>query len=246
MADILAIAAHPDDIELNCAGTLLAMADAGRSVAVCDLTAGERGSRGSRELRAEETRRANQALGITDEQRMNLAIPDGNIEVNKENVLKVVRAIRYFRPEIILFPWAHDRHPDHEHTNRLVREACFDSGLVHVQSEWNGAPQTPHRPKRMYMFYHSFDEHPDFVVDISDQFQRKLQAIAAYSSQFTIPGISLPFETDSPHTFISNPEFIEFIIGRMRHWGFMIGARYGEAYATLGMPLKVGDLFDTI
>src|SRR4051812_13110630 len=105
MPDILAISAHPDDIELNVAGTLLKARASGRTVAICDLTRGERGTRGTMELRAEETQRANRALGIADENRWNLKIPDGNIEVNEENRLRVVRALRHFRPRVLLFSW---------------------------------------------------------------------------------------------------------------------------------------------
>jgi bacillithiol biosynthesis deacetylase BshB1 len=247
MPDILAISAHPDDIELNVAGTLLKAIAAGRTAAVCDLTQGERGSRGSMELRAAETRRANRVLGIADENRWNLKIPDGNIEVTMENRLKVVRAIRYFRPKVLLFSWERDRHTDHENGHRLVRDACFDAGLRHVVTEWNGQQQEPHRPEKMYCFFHTYERTPDFVIDISDYIEGKLAAVAAYSSQFTVPGHHDEREDDTePRTFISGTDFIEAVLGRMRHWGFMIGTRYGEAFTTVSGPLKVNDLLDTI
>jgi bacillithiol biosynthesis deacetylase BshB1 len=247
MSDILAISAHPDDIELNAAGTIAKALAAGHTVGVCDLTQGERGTRGSAELRAEETRRANRALGIADEDRWNLKIPDGNIEVNEENRMRVVRALRHFRPKVLLFSWERDRHTDHEDGHRLIRAACFDAGLRNVDTEWNGHRQEPHRPEKMYCFFHTYERTPDFIIDISDHIETKLAAIAAYSSQFTVPGHNEERANDpEPRTFISGADFMEAALGRMRHWGFMIGTRYGEAYATVSGPLKVNDLLETI
>ena len=246
MVDILAIAAHPDDIELNIAGTLLKAHDAGRTFALCDLTEGERGSRGSAEVRREETRRANDILGITEELRWNLGIPDGDIAIDKENMMKVVRAIRHFRPAVLLFPWERDRHPDHEHAHRLVKEAYFDAGLRHVATEHDGRPQQPHRPERIYTFMQRYDRAPDFVIDVSEQFERKLDAVGAYSSQFTIPGREREEREGEPETFVSSPEFMEFYIARMRYWGFLIGVRYGEGFCTVQGPLKVNDLLETV
>jgi bacillithiol biosynthesis deacetylase BshB1 len=246
MVDILAIAAHPDDIELNVAGTLLKSRDEGRTIAVCDLTAGERGSRGSEELRREETRRANAVLGVDDATRWNLRIPDGDIAITKENILKVVVAIRHFRPAVLLFPGERDRHPDHEHAHRLVREAYFDAGLRHVQTEHDGAAQEPHRPERIYTFVQRYEREPDFIIDISAQFERKLDAIGAYSSQFTIPGREREVREGEPETFISSPEFMEYYIARMRQWGFLIGARHGEGFNTVSGPVKVPGLIETV
>jgi bacillithiol biosynthesis deacetylase BshB1 len=247
MPDILAIAAHPDDIELNSAGTLLKARADGQTFAICDLTQGERGTRGSMELRAEETARANRVLGVEDGNRWNLKIPDGNIEVNEENRLKVVRAIRHFRPKVLLLPWDQDRHPDHVHAHHLIREASFDAGLRHVETEWNGQIQHPHRPEKMYCFFHTYERTPDFVIDVSDYIEGKLAAIAAYSSQFTVPGLAAERNDDpEPRTFISGTDFIEAILGRMRHWGFMVGVRYAEAYCTISGPLKVRGVLETI
>jgi bacillithiol biosynthesis deacetylase BshB1 len=246
MIDILAIAAHPDDVELNIAGTLLSARDAGHTIAICDITEGERGSRGSMELRREETRRANRVLGIGEDLRWNLKITDGDIQLTKENVTRLVTALRHFRPKIVLFPWERDRHPDHEHTNRLVREAYFDAGLRNVLTEWEGLPQQPHRPDRLYTFMQAYERTPDFIVDVSAQFERKLDAIAAYSSQFTVPGRIPEDRLGEPETFISQASFMEFYIARMRHWGFMIGTDYGEAFCTVSGPLKISDLSATL
>jgi len=245
MVDILTIAAHPDDIELNVAGTLLKALDNGRTIGLCDVTAGERGSRGSAEIRAAETRAANRVFGIDDELRWNLGIPDGDVRITTENITSVVRAIRYFRPSVLLLPWHHDRHPDHEAVHQLVRRAYFDAGLVNVETEWNGTAQEPHRPTRLFTFFQSYEARPDFIVDVSDQFERKLDAIAAYSSQVSVPGRTEP-HSDGVRTFISGPDFMEFIVARMRHWGFMIGTRYGEAFGTVGMPVAVRNLMDTV
>lgn len=246
MADILAIAAHPDDIELNVAGTLLKSQDDGRSIAICDLTAGERGSRGSAHVRLDETNRANAILGVDASTRWNLGIPDGDIALTKDNVLKVVRAIRHFRPAVLLFPGERDRHPDHEHANRLVRDAYFDAGLRHVHTAHDGLAQHPHRPERIYTFIQRYEREPDFIIDISDQFSRKLDAIAAYQSQFTVPGRERAEREGEPETFISSPEFLEYYIARMRQWGFLVGGRYGEGFNTVSGPVKVTGLIETV
>lgn len=248
MVDILAVVAHPDDAELNIAGTLLRTADLGGSFAVCDLTRGERGTRGSAQLRAEETANANTALGLDENMRWNLGIPDGDIRITQENLSKLVRTIRHFRPSILIFPWSEDRHPDHENTHQLVREAYFNAGLTAVETFGpDGTAQDPHRPERLHTFFHTWEAKPDFIVDISDQLERKLQAIAAYSSQFTVPNLRQAGSvTNQPETFISGQDYMEAIIARMRHWGFMIGTKYGEAFRTVGSPLKVSDIRHTL
>lgn len=246
MADILVVAAHPDDAELNVAGTILKHRALGHSVAICDLTRGERGSRGSAELRQLETDRANRLLGIAPDERWNLEIPDGGITTDDAHVLRLVRAIRHFRPQILLFPWERDRHPDHEAANRLVRRANFDAGLRAIATEHGERPQEPFRPARLYTFMQAYERQPDFIVDISEHFEAKLDAIAAYSSQFTVPGRRGDDRLGEPQTFISGTEFMEAIIARMRHWGFQIGARYGEAFCTETGPLSIGDLTDTL
>lgn len=245
-ADILAIAAHPDDVELHIAGTVMKARSQGYHVAICDLTAGERGSRGSRQLRAQETANANNILGIPEGYRVNLEIPDGGIELSAENVLKVVQVIRAFRPKVVLFPAERDRHPDHEAAHQLVCRAYFDAGLIAVESTHDGHSQSPHRPSRMFMYSHSWEDRPDFVVDISDFFERKLDGLAAYGSQFSVPGRSTEDPTLGPQTFISSNDFMEYYIARMRRLGFQIGARYGEGFQTWGGPLKVEDLMKTI
>lgn len=244
--DILAIAAHPDDVELHIAGTVMKAIAQGHRVAICDLTAGERGSRGSRQLRQQETAAANKILGIPEGYRVNVEIPDGDIQLSPENVLKVVQVIRAFKPQVILFPSERDRHPDHEAAHQLACRAYFDAGLRAVASTHNGQAQSPHRPARMFMYSHSWEDTPDFVVDISDFFERKLDGLAAYGSQFSVPGRTVEDPAMGPQTFISGNDFMEYSIARMRRLGFQIGARYGEGFQTWGGPLKVENLLTTI
>src|SRR5207248_11802854 len=113
---------------------------------------------------------------------------------------------------------------------------------THVEPEYDGAPQKPFRPERLYTFVQRYEQTPDFIVDVSAQFERKLDAIAAYSSQFTVPGRAYQEREGEPATFISQPEFMEFYIARMRHWGFLIGAKYGEGFCTVAGPLRIEDL----
>lgn len=239
MIDLLAIVAHPDDAELNVAGTLLKQADRGGAFAIVDLTRGERGTRGSAKLRAQEMSAANAVLGIDDTRRWNLEIPDGGITRTDEHVERVVRAIRYFRPETVIFPWKEDRHPDHQDAHLLVHRSLFESGLTARVTEHDGHTQAPYRPARSYCFFHTYETTPSLLVDITDQFERKLDAVAAYESQFTLPGRSNRFDSDQPETFISGADYLEALIARMRHWGFMGGVRYAEAFITLNGPVVV-------
>lgn len=217
-------------------------ADLGGSFALCDLTRGERGTRGSAELRDEETQRANRILGIDDRDRWNLEIADGNIRITEDHLLRVVRAIRHFRPTTLLLPSESDRHPDHENAHRLIREAWFNAGLIAVETDYNGSSQEPHRPEILLTFAHGWEFEPDLIVDISNQFSRKMDAIAAYSSQFTLPDSSPFANTNEPETFISGTDFMEYMIARMKRWGFMIGRTYGEGFRKLGGPIRIDDI----
>jgi len=249
LTDLLAIAAHPDDIELYVSGSLMRTADLGGSFAICDLTRGERGTRGSAETRGKETEEANKIMGIDASRRCNLEIPDGDIRLNEENRGRLVQAIRHFRPRILIFPSVSDRHPDHENAHRLVREAWFTAGLSTVETEYQGRPQEPYRPDIQLTFCHVWEFEPDMIVDISDQFERKLATIAAYSSQFTIPSVNTNSDTNcsqEPETLISGENFMEYLIARMRRWGFIIGARYGEGFQKLDSPIKINDLRDLL
>ena len=225
--DILAFAPHPDDAELYCGGTLLQHKRAGHRTGVIDLTRGELSSRGTPATRAEETAAATQLLGL--DVRENLGFPDGDIVNTMAHRLAVVRAIRRWRPTVVLLPWPRDRHPDHEHTSVLVREALFAAGLPRIQtSAEDGAVQVAYRPARAYYYMLTEDFTPDFIIDISAVFDEKLAAIRAYRTQFHTGE-----QIAGPQTYISTPEFLQSLIGRSQRLGFHIGARYGEGFAGL-------------
>lgn len=247
--DILVIAAHPDDAELHVGGTIIRTIDRGGRVAICDLTRGERGTRGSAELRAAETAGANGSLGIDPADRVNLGIPDGDIRITPDNLLRLITVIRRARPDILLIPSDDDRHPDHGNASALAREAWFNAGLRAVITEDAGVPQEAHRPARLITFDHAWESEPEFIVDISEQFERKLAALAAYGSQFRMPGKGDDQESgaaDEPETFISTHDFMEYMIARMRRLGFRIGVRYGEGFRQIDSPIKVNDLRDLL
>lgn len=227
--DLLVFSPHPDDAELYCGGTLLLHKGEGRRTGVIDLTRGELSTRGDLETRAAETAEATRLLGL--DCRENLGLPDGNIANTPESRLAVIRAVRHWRPAVVLLPWHRDRHPDHEHASVLVREALFAAGLRRIETTGeDGAPQEAYRPARSYYYMLTEDFTPAFTVDISAVFDAKLAAIRAYRSQFHTGATS-----DGPQTYISSPDFLESLIGRSRRLGFHIGATHGEGFIPLHM-----------
>jgi len=233
--DVLAIGAHPDDVELTCSGTLAKCVRRGYKVGVIDLTAGELGTRGTKEIRAREARAAARILGL--HVRENLGISDGNIELNRENLLSVIRVYRRFRPRIILIPHWHERHPDHVHAHHLCREAWFYSGLRKIETTINGKKQQPWRPHHYFHFMQKYLFTPSFVVDISDVFHVRMKAIKAHRSQFYNPN------STEPATILSRREFLDWIETRAKFYGEMIGVRYGEPFYSVN-PIGVNDVFD--
>lgn len=228
--DVLAIGAHPDDVEIGVGGILLTVAAQGHSTAVLDLTRGEAGSRGSAEERAVEAQAAAQALGL--QARENAQLPDGGLADTNEQREAVARAIRRLRPSIILSHAPHDRHPDHHAAHALVRNANFLAGVSTFKSE-----DEPHRAPRLF-FYHPYSEvdtPPDLVVDISGQFDRKLEVLRAYRSQFHNP------EYEGPATLVSSAEFWDAIRTRAAYWGDRIGVAYAEPLFADG-PLAAATL----
>lgn len=221
---ILAIGAHPDDVELGCAGTLLAHHAKGSSSAIVDLTQGELGTRGSVEQRKIEAANSAKILGVAD--RINLEFRDGFFVNDEEHQREVIKAIRYFQPEIILCNAVYDRHPDHGRAAALVREAAFLSGLAKVKTQWESHTQEPHRPKAVYHYIQAVDVKADFSVDISDYFDQKMQAIKAFETQFYNP------DSDEPATFISTSEFLDFVKARAVNFGTQIGVKYAEGFST--------------
>ena len=204
--------------------------------------AGELGSRGTPELREEEAERAGEILGISV--RENLGIPDGNIENTPENRLKVIRAIRRHRPHIALVGAMEDRHPDHPAATELTLSALFYAGLRMIETfEDDGTPQEPCRPNHTLHYMQSTPIEPTLVVDVSEVWEQRTQALLAYSSQFFNPDYN-PTE-DEPETFISNPDFFEWVEARARSFGYLIGAKYGEPLLYHQGPFGVSDLVAT-
>ena len=228
--DVVAFGAHPDDIELGCGGTLAKLADAGRSVVFVDLTRGELGTRGTVEVRQQEAREAARILGATA--RENLTLPDGHLALTAEAKRKVVEVIRRFRPRLVFLPYFHDRHPDHVHASEIVYEGTFLAGLPRYVTG-----EASYRPDKIiyYMGWEEFS--PSFIVDISEQFERKMEAIRAYASQFTLADPSYP------KTRLTSPATDRLIRSRMAHYGALIGKEYGEAFLIRGV-LEVDDPFN--
>jgi bacillithiol biosynthesis deacetylase BshB1 len=218
--DILAIAAHRDDVELTCAGTLLRAIDAGQRAGVLDLTAGESGTLGSAQVRAREAEAAARVLGLAE--RRNAGLPDAHLANDEASRRVVVEQIRYFRPRVVILPFPVGRHPDHRVASELGRDACFLSGLGRYEAE--GAPHRPH--KILYaLAYREDPVKPTFVVNITDQFARKLAAIRCYASQFE--GIKAAGEI-----FPTGQDLYSLVETQNAHYGSLIRCRYGEPFYT--------------
>jgi bacillithiol biosynthesis deacetylase BshB1 len=228
--DFLAFGAHPDDVELCCAGTLIKLAKQGYRTAAVTLTRGEAGTRGTPAIRQKEFDAAAKIMQVAVHRQLDM--PDGAIQETYENKLKLVRLIRELRPRLVATIHWESRHPDHIHTAHLVRDAAMIAGLKNLKAGASGAetPENnaePWRPFRVLYFPERFDVTPSFVVDISDTFEEKMQAVRAHESQFHGPNM----EQYGPEgTSISQPGFLEFIELRNRRWGAMIGAKYGEGF----------------
>lgn len=235
--DILAFAAHPDDIELACSGTLMKHIAEGKTVAICDLTQGELGSRGTIETRYAEAADANLIMGVSF--RSNLQLADGFFEINPDSKLRIIEQIRKFQPEIVLANAIDDRHPDHGRASKLVSDACFYAGLVKIETELDGVKQVAHRPKAVYHYIQDRYIKPDFVIDITPYAERKMEAIKAYKTQFYDPN------SKEPNTPISGKDFMDFLNGRMAEYGRSIGANYGEGFTVERIP-GIQSLFDLI
>jgi bacillithiol biosynthesis deacetylase BshB1 len=218
--DILAIAAHRDDVELTCAGTLLRAVDAGYRTGILDLTAGETGTRGSASLRAEEAMRAARILCVTE--RRNAGLPDAQLYNSDEARRAIVQEIRYFSPRVVILPFPVGRHPDHRVASELGRDACYLAGLERYDA--GGEPHRPH--KVLYaLSYREDPVKPTFVVDISKQFDRKLAAIKCYASQFD--GAKAAGEI-----FPTGQDLYSLVETQNAHYGSLIRARYGEPFFT--------------
>ena len=226
--DILFFGAHPDDVEIACAGTILKYMDMGKQIGIIDLTAGEMGTRGSAESRKEEVKAASKVLGINI--RENLGLPDAFIDSAQETQMIVIDAIRKHRPKIVIAPAIRDRHPDHGNSAKLVSEACFKSGLVKIKTDIKAW-----RPNAVYNFTQDRYIEPDFVIDISSYIDKKMEAILCYKSQFFQP------DSKEPETPISGENFQDYIKMRAVQLGRPINAKYAEGY-TVERPIGIEDI----
>lgn len=225
---ILAIAAHPDDIELSCAGTLIKHAQMGQAVGIVDLTQGELGTRGTPEIRLQEAADAAKVMGMVV--RENAGMEDGFFVNDRANQLMLVKYIRRYRPEIVIANALDDRHPDHGKGGRLIADACFLAGLRKIETEWDGEPQLAWRPKRVYHFMQDRMHEPTFIVDISDTFEKKMDAIKCYKSQFHDPSSNEPITYIATEGFLNNIKYRDSLIGKR------IGVAYGEAFVCENIP----------
>jgi len=235
--DLLVITVHPDDAELGCAGTILKHVSLGKKVGLVDLTQGELGTRGTVEIRAEEAANASKILGV--EVRENLKLRDGFFKNDEEEQFDVIRVIRKYRPEIIISNALFDRHPDHGRSGDLINDACFLAGLRKIQTLLDGQMQEPHRPRLLLQSIQDYYIKPDIAVDISNFWEKKVESIKAYQSQF----FNENYREDEPQTYISNPDFLQVVEARAREYGKYIGAKYAEGF-TCRRILGVDNLFD--
>jgi bacillithiol biosynthesis deacetylase BshB1 len=227
--DILAIAAHRDDVELTCGGTLIKAVALGRTAAVIDLTEGELGTRGSAQLRGEEADRAAHVMGLSA--RENLGLPDGGVVNTPETRARLAVAIRQFAPTVVIAPSVRGKHPDHTMSSQLIRDACFAAGLKKLE------PEVPaHRPRKIIhcLAYREDNVKPTFVVDITDTFEKKLEAIKCYSSQFDEA-------IQAGEAFPNGEPLYDIIRHQAAHYGSLIRTRYGEPFFTTE-TMRVDDI----
>ncbi len=233
--DILAIGAHPDDVELSCSGTLLKHIAMGKKVGVLDLTHGELGTRGSGELRLKEAAASAKIMGL--HYRENIGIPDGFFENSKENRIKIARVIRQYQPDIVLANALEDRHPDHGRGAKLISDACFIAGLIKVPIEGQDGLLDRWRPKAVYHYIQDNHLHPDFVIDISEFIEKKMECIQAFASQFYDP------TSNEPGSPISDKNFLESVKAKNSVFGRSIQVAYAEGF-NVQRPIGVDNLFD--
>jgi len=231
--DILFIVAHPDDVELCCAGTVFKHIEMGHTVGIVDLTAGELGTRGNAQIRAEEAAKASAIMGIS--MRENLGLRDGFFDLGESNKMPVIRAIRKYKPEIVITNAIRDRHPDHGRGAQLVAESCFLAGLSKIEMEDQGHVLQAWRPRQVYHMVQDRYITPNVCVDITPYVDKKTEAVMAFKSQFYDP------VSTEPHTPISGLDFIEFLKARAREMGRLIGVEYAEGFTIEG-PVKKENL----
>ena len=235
--DVLAIGAHPDDIELGVSGTLLKLRADGKGIGLCDLTMGELGTRGSGKLRLEEAEKARQIIDA--DFRVNLKMDDGFFELSKENKLRIIEVIRACQPDVVLCNALHDRHPDHSRGAELQKTACFLSGLRRIETTYNGQAQEEWRPKIVLHYIQDHFMKPSIIIDVTDHWDKRMESILAYSSQFYNPN------NTEPETAISSREFLQNQEGRGLQLGRYIGVKFGEGLVS-ERPIGINSLTDIL
>ncbi len=222
--DVLAIGAHPDDVELGCGGTIAKLISEGKKIAIVDLTRGELGTRGTDETRALEAAEASAILGISV--RENLQMKDGFLQNSEEYQLRIVKMIRKYKPEIVFCNAIDDRHPDHAKAAKLVSDACFLSGLIKIETDLDGEKQKAWRPKQVFHYIQWKNIEPDFVVDISGFLDKKIEACLAYKTQFYDP------KSSEPMTPIATKDFLESLTYRAQDLGRLSGVDFAEGFTS--------------
>ena len=222
--DVLAIGAHPDDVELGCGGTIAKLISEGKKVAIVDLTQGELGTRGTNETRAVEAKKATEILGVSA--RENLKMKDGFLVNSEEYQIQIVKIIRKYQPEIVLCNAIDDRHPDHAKAAKLVSDACFLSGLIKIETELDSIKQMSWRPKQVFHYIQWKNIEPDFVIDITGFLDKKIEACLAYKTQFYDP------TSTEPMTPIATKDFLESLTYRAQDLGRLSGVEHAEGFTT--------------
>jgi bacillithiol biosynthesis deacetylase BshB1 len=220
--DVLVFAAHPDDAELSMGGTIARFTSQELKVGVVDLTKAELSTRGNVITRARETAAASKVLKL--KVRENLGIKDGGISSSPDNLKKVITLIRKYKPSIVFAPYFNDRHPDHIDTSILIKRAVFSSGLEKFKTTISGKSQLHYRPKKIFYYMQTYIFEPSFIVDISEHFETKMRSVNEFKSQFHNPAAK------KDDTFISKPEFLDYVKARAEFYGFQIRKKYGEPF----------------
>lgn len=235
--DILAFGAHPDDVELSCAGTLIKHIKLGYTVAIVDLTRGEMGTRGTAKIRDEEAAIAAKIMRVKYRENMNMR--DGFVINDERHQTLVAQMIRKYKPRVVFCNAIEDRHPDHGRASKLVSDACFIAGLKRVQINIDGVELSAHRPDAVYHYIQDRYLKPDFLVDISNEMKQRMEAIKAYQSQFYNP------DSMEPGTAISSIEFMQMLESRPAEWGRIIGVKYAEGF-TVERLIGVENIFSIL
>ena len=235
--DILAFGAHPDDVEISCGGTLLKYSSQGKKIGIIDLTHGELSTRGNIELRAKESQKASEFLGLSI--RDNLTMKDGFFNHDESSIKSIITKIRQYKPTIVMANSNSDRHPDHGRAGKLVEEACFYAGLAKIRTELNGIQQEAFRPDLVLHYIQDYHIEPDVLFDVSGFEEKKIELIQCFSSQFYDP------ESQEPQTPISGEHFFDAITGRLATYGRSIGVNYAEGF-NINRRFGVNDLFNLV